>query len=450
MISATKQLIQRVNGRVVRHLGRNSRKSILALLDQAIVGGTTFLTAIVVGRVCGAAELGIFSLGLSIMILAIAAQEALITAPFTINVRLFRGSSRARFTAGVMGHFGILAAFCGALVAASATLVTLTQIGPIGVAASLWILTMAVPFRLLRELARRMAYADMNTRAALGIGIAAAVLQLTSLLVLAALGMLSATTALASVGFSAAVSGIGWFLIYRPPIGVRRRLLLAVAKRNSRMGKWLFAGQISHVLSYYSLPWLIVAVVGASQAGVFAACGAIIALVNPLIAAFNNVLMPRMAHAFADGGRGEVHRIVFKATVVLAVVVGSFSAFTVLLGGYLLEFVFGSAFADNGRILAVMALVPLLGVLSQAAGQALFVLQKPRLTIVAQIAGILVVFPMTFLLIHSFGVFGAALGHVAEAAVVSAATVIGYWMIMFRNTTVRNLHARAIQPAPNG
>jgi O-antigen/teichoic acid export membrane protein len=448
--SPTKQLIQRVSGRVGRYFGRNSRKSTLALLDQVVVGGTSLLTTIVVGRVCGAEELGVFTLGLSIMILAIVAQEALITTPFTINVSRFRGAGRRRYTAGVMAHFAIHALLFGSVVAVAAALVTLTGLGPSGMAATLWALTLAIPFRLLRELARRLSYADMNTRAALAVGVVTAVLQLTLLVLLAALGMLSATTALALVGFSAAVSGIGWFLVYRPPLRCKRRLLVAVARRNSLAGKWLFAGQIPRYFSYYSLPWLIVAFVGTSQAGVFAACGAIIALVNPLVAAFNNVLMPRLATAFADGGRREVHRIVFKATVVLATVVGTFSAFTVLLGGYIVKFVFGSAYADNGHVLAVMALVPLLGVLVQSASQALFVLQRPRLTVAAQISGVLFAFPVTLVLVHSMGIFGAAVGHVVEATVVGAVTAIGYWMIMFRKTVPNIVPRSAIQTASDG
>ena len=73
----------------MRQHGRSSTRALLALADQAVVSGTGFVTTIAIGRACGKPGLGIYALGMSIVLLAIAAQQSLISAAHTIfSVRL--------------------------------------------------------------------------------------------------------------------------------------------------------------------------------------------------------------------------------------------------------------------------------------------------------------------------------------------------------------------------
>ncbi len=56
----------------------------LALLDQAVVSGVNFAFTMVLARFAGPVELAVYSLGFSIVLLALAAQETLITLPYTV------------------------------------------------------------------------------------------------------------------------------------------------------------------------------------------------------------------------------------------------------------------------------------------------------------------------------------------------------------------------------
>jgi len=64
----------------------NVRLGGAAVFDQAVVGGTNFLTAIFVGRFCGTAELGLFALVTTIWFFVLAFLESAITSPFTVFV----------------------------------------------------------------------------------------------------------------------------------------------------------------------------------------------------------------------------------------------------------------------------------------------------------------------------------------------------------------------------
>lgn len=45
------------------------RNLFLSLLDQAVVSGTSFITTLLIGRICGAEELGIYSLAFTLIVL---------------------------------------------------------------------------------------------------------------------------------------------------------------------------------------------------------------------------------------------------------------------------------------------------------------------------------------------------------------------------------------------
>src|SRR2546429_36531 len=51
-----------------RFVDTDSGNNALALIDQAVVSGTSFLTTILIGRWCGASELGIYALGFSLLV----------------------------------------------------------------------------------------------------------------------------------------------------------------------------------------------------------------------------------------------------------------------------------------------------------------------------------------------------------------------------------------------
>ena len=52
------------------------------MIDQAVVSGASFLATILVGRWCGPGELGVYSLGFTLLVSWGCVQESLIALPY--------------------------------------------------------------------------------------------------------------------------------------------------------------------------------------------------------------------------------------------------------------------------------------------------------------------------------------------------------------------------------
>lgn len=160
--------------------GRNIRMSGLAMLDQAVVGGTNFLTAVFVGRQCGPTEMGYFALALSAWYLILAVLEALVTSPFTVFVHRMSENERSTYAGSAIAHvLGLAAIAISVLLLAN---VGIYFAGFTELALVFAALVISVPFRMVRQFARRFDYAFMQLGRALIVDTTIAVLQLSAIM----------------------------------------------------------------------------------------------------------------------------------------------------------------------------------------------------------------------------------------------------------------------------
>src|SRR5262249_3510655 len=149
-----------------RILATVSGKDTLALVDQAVVSGTSFLTTVMIGRWGGAEELGVYSLGLSLLVSGLCVQESLIALPYTICRHRALQGTPAEYAGSVLVHQGLLSALALIVLAAAATVLSLGG-GLPGLAGVAWALQWVLPFALLREFGRRFAFAHLRMAEAL-------------------------------------------------------------------------------------------------------------------------------------------------------------------------------------------------------------------------------------------------------------------------------------------
>ena len=189
--------------------GGTARKGAMSLAEQSVASGANFLTTVLIGRFCGPTELGLFFLGFTVVILILGVQEALITAPYTVYANRLGQDQRAEYAGAVLLQVGLLAAFAAACLASAAAVLG-AGFGPPGLGRVVAVLAFAVPFVLVRELCRRLAYAHLNVRQALAVSVAAATVQLFGLLWLAAEGALAAHSAFVLIGVGSAAAAVAW------------------------------------------------------------------------------------------------------------------------------------------------------------------------------------------------------------------------------------------------
>ena len=70
------------------------RQGTLSLVDQAVVSATAFATSVTVGRLCSKQDLGVFCLALTIVYLARAIQDQIVSAPYMIYCHRRHGEGR--------------------------------------------------------------------------------------------------------------------------------------------------------------------------------------------------------------------------------------------------------------------------------------------------------------------------------------------------------------------
>src|SRR5438132_4331641 len=106
----TKTGTERRLGSWSRFFDTGSGNQALALIDQAVVSGTSFLTTILIGRWCGAGELGVYSLGFSLLVSWGSVQNSLISLPYTIYRLRSREGTQEECAGSALVHNGLLSA----------------------------------------------------------------------------------------------------------------------------------------------------------------------------------------------------------------------------------------------------------------------------------------------------------------------------------------------------
>jgi O-antigen/teichoic acid export membrane protein len=423
----------RDKGLWARLAGSASGEHTLALLDQAVVSGTSFLTTILIGRWCGAEELGIYALGFSLLVSWACAQEALIALPYTIGRHRLRHGSEAEYAGSALVHQGMLSAI--ALVTMAVAAAALSWAGAVpGLVSVVWVLAGVIPLALLREFGRRFAFAHLRMAEALVLDLVVAAAQLAGLAGLAWSGVLTATTAYAAFGLACVLTGAVWVYATRKNFVIRWNRVWHTLWQSWALGKWLFASQVTLSVQGYFVHWLLAWTLGAAATGVYAACMTVVLFSNPLILGIANALAPRAAQAFAEGGGAHLRRVVFQTTLLLGAAMMLFCG-ALFFGGedVMTRLYHGSQYEGHGHTVFVLALAMLASAVGMPASNGLAAVERPN--VIFRI-GVFAVGLSVFLgpwLVAEWGVMGAAycflIGNVVGA--------IGRW-VAFGAVIMRN------------
>ena len=413
----------------VKHLLTNARvhlnRSGFALADQVVVGGLNFLTMVLVGRIAGVHELGLFALGFTIVLVAVVLHESIVTTPATILVpKLDRDQRRLYFGSALVMQIALSAAVAAVLLAAAGASYLLQADASVSI--GLAVLAAVIPCWCLREFARRLALAELNAKSVLALDSCIAVIAGFALGMLILTGQLAATSAFAVTGAAMALPTIGWLLVCRNKFLVQLSDFGPSLQRNWVAGKWILIGQSTTMATGEAMPWVLVATLGTEATGIFAACRAIFRVVNPVVVTVSNLLTPYAAHAFADGGRQSVNFVVKRTVVGLGLLMAAFFVFILLFGGHVLTLCFGPEYAAYHGVLTILAAAQMAMLLGMGPGRGLLVIGRPQLGVVAEALGCLVVVGASVPLIGVWNLHGAAASFLMGTALTSGLALYFY------------------------
>ena len=414
-------------GRVSKHaFALVSRDHALSLADQAVVSSTSFLTTLLIARSSDAGQLGVYAVGISLLVSLVAFQDFLILQPYTIQ----RHSQQGTPAEHVGGSLTLSVLFS----AGSILALTVIAIGFLEWAnrPEMVIMTLAVaaiiPFALTREFARRVAFARLEIGRALLLDSAVAVVQLSTLGWLGASGRMSALSACAALGGANAVTVAAWLYCTRAEFAVRMRHLRTVFTQTWALGKWLLVGRMTVQAQGYMTIWIAFVVAGSAVTGVYAACMSIVAFVNPLIFALSNVMTVKLVLAWKDGGGPGLWHEAIRNTVLIGALMAAFSLAVFVGGEHVMHFLYhGKEYEGLGHTLTVLALAAFATTAGMPASFGLATMGRPRAIVVVGIIAAVLSVVLIWLLMMEWGLLGAAYGLLAGNLV----GAVGRWVAFF-------------------
>jgi O-antigen/teichoic acid export membrane protein len=385
---------------------------VLALLDQVVVSGTSFLTLIAVARFTDTAQLGAFAIANSVLGVSIAIQHSLVSQPYTIQRhdqqairegRAFCSLVQSGLLSGI-GVFLLMSAACAlAIWGASGDLVQ-----------TVMALAALIPFVMAKELVREFSFAHLRLAHALILDAIAASIQLAMLYWIALMGGVSVFAAIEAIGLSCGTVAIVWLYMSRADFAFRAGSFQILFRQSWQLGKWLTLSRIAVLVQGYAAYWLSATIAGAAVTGVYAACMSVISLANPLLLGFYNFLAPRSVLTWKNEGSAGLLGCGIRDTVLLGTVMGSFCIFIAFGGDAAMKLLYPAAeYRGHGLVLTILAIGAFISSVGIPASNALATMERPRP--IALVTGVSALFSLTLVwwLLTEWGLVGVACGILA-------------------------------------
>jgi O-antigen/teichoic acid export membrane protein len=387
---------------------KDARRSLIALADQGVMSAANFVLLLAVARFTSAVETGAFVLALRTVDIFTELYNVLIWAPFTLFAPGCETGERRRYRGSVLVHqIGMtLLTMAGAVLVIAVLFSTrVSESAGFALAAVL-----AGGSMLLREFARRMAFSALRVEHALAIDSAVFVLQAAGVIFLWARHAFSSTSALCVAGVACLVVAVAYLGLTRKNFEVERSSIRSHLGRNLRYGRWLFGSDFALLLSNQIYPWLIAAVAGKAAVAVFAASQAITNFARMFLISAQNVLLPKAAQAWVNGGSGELRRMVRQSTLALSGGAALFCVAMLFGSRPLVELIYGDRFPQAANVVFLLSLTILAMAVTLPSTIALSASRRADLNVVANVLALLVHVTAGLLLTGRFGAVGAAYG----------------------------------------
>ena len=381
---------------------RAARDPALSFTDQALSSACNFLTTILLARALGLEAFGIYTMVWLALYLAMSLQLGLIVSPMmSIGTKEQGAEAEAYYTIVFLHQAGYVVVASGAIFAAltfvAGTDSTLADAALPG--------AMAAASYLTQDFLRRYLFARRRPAGILLIDAINQALKLGALAALWQAGMIGVATALWAVAAAAAVStlcGLGM----SGPLLWRRQVLASVTGRQWRSARWLvLTGSVQWVLSYSGL--LVTAgLFGPKVLGALRAAQSLLAVLNVVREALENIVPPLAGKAFAEGGMPGLHRTLRRAMLFAGLVGGATVLGLGLFGPWLLHRLYGGEILEFDWVIIWYAFAFPMALTSLVLGCAFRALERTRPVFVASLVGgcfnLLAVYPAA----AAFGVAG--------------------------------------------
>jgi O-antigen/teichoic acid export membrane protein len=396
----------------------------VALCDQGLVSATNFATGVIIGRVCGKAELGVYALAWTLISLTTEISAALTTAPYTVFNPRLGDYQRSRYLGSVLVHQLLLSLAFALTMLAGVALGSWRGWLPNGVSSAVTTTAGVILFIGLRDFVRRVSFAELKTGVALLVDVIACFIQAGGILILLHFGALTVPRTYALLGVSSALVAGGWLILHLGRIRPGARLYGRDLERNWRFAKWILGSCILSQFARYLYPWVLAAFHGTSVTGLWAACAAIVALGNPVFLGLGNHALPNISNVYARSGTAAMQRQVHRSCLHFAVLL---TPIVLILGGWgehITIAIYGRAYAGSAAVIFLLALNMLIGSLMYPYSQGLFSLERAKEDTLVNVVAVILLFTVGIAAVKFYAALGAAVA-LLSSSIITAVIRVG-------------------------
>ncbi len=376
-----------------------------SILDQAVVSGGNFLTALVLARILAPADYGTFSL-LFLSLFAInTCHSSLIVYPLTLRGAVVSGLELGEVAGAALVHTLLLALPLSALLAILTLALHRIDLWPyMAIAMLAW---------QLQETARRALLSALRFRDAILPDFFCYVGQALILLLfrprhLVAIFIIVAVTSI--------IAALWQFALVR--VSGLRSLSVDHGLYSWRMGRFVLAGNALNMLTLQIPSWTLVIVASPLAVAQYQALLNLVGVANPVIFSVNSLLIPVIAREAANGiqkaRKSALHYGIRYGLLLLPPFLALF-----LAPHSIMKFVYGApspylAFAPLLRFLVIAFAVQYLATVVGAYEGGM---SRPKTYMWVQVMGTGVLFTFGVLLIYCYGLSGAVAAMVIASSV---------------------------------
>ncbi len=413
---------------------KKRKSGIEAVLDQAVVSGTGFLSGILLARWCMQVEYGLYVLAISLLVFWENARVAFVNTPLTIFLPRKADRGCPAYLGGSMVLEILVMAIGMAIAAASSAAVYLLS-GDRLLANVLAVTALAVSAHSVRGYLRGVFIAQLQPGKALLIDTVVSVFQFAGIGILFFISHLKAAhIILAAAAAQTIGTALGLFiLISNQDMAFRNIDFRDVLQKHWEMGSWMVYRVFSYTGALMTFPWFLKFTHGTQAVAVLGACICVINISGPFWLGYQNLLSAKMAHAYAAGGAQELCQMVQKGQKVMFFITGSFLLFFIIFSSQVLTLLYGMKYQDFGYIVVLLAINTFVMGWTFPLEQGLITVGRADFSFYIYLIVMFITLTIGFSLVKHWGIPGAAYCHNLACACVSGIRYFFYRRVMQRS-----------------
>ncbi len=380
----------------------------LAILDQALISGGTFASALVVAREVPQEDFGLFVLAGLAFSVGVMIQGGLVLQPLVVNGAVLDRRSFGRFLRATVPVQLTFTAFSVAAIAV--VCLSWEPLRP-------FLLPISLNAALVQgqEFCRRVLYTRAGVLDAVANDLVGYDLQVLPLAVVAAVSELRLDDALwivTATSFLAVVLGVAQL----------RRFWTAesddvwtVARMNFRIGKWTGASAMVAATSTNAYPAIVAALVDLRSTAGLGVIRQILGPVQLLTRPFESYYLPRATRALSVEGPAGLNRVMWRAAATTAPLHVLYAGILLLAPTLVLGLLYGDRYLDEATALRLFALASALYIPVHVLKLEINARRLQRHLLTMEIWTVALVYGIGLYLIGRFGLVGAALTQLAAS-----------------------------------